>query len=339
MSTFCVPRRQADWAPTVCSSDRSPIDYDPASVIDHYLSLLEQDLKKTREELTGGFFKSAHGKGARFFRQVPMGKNLIEKVGREMAEELFLPNPATYTSHCWRRSCGTNSSNAGVNVTTLMSHLGWTTPKTAIGYVQKSKMTSYNMAMFLSNVQRQNKDIDDVFSLLKSFISEHRPNPESPKSPKSPEKKKKKVEPKTKVVKTLIPLVVEKEVDVFSSLLSSARNSSSRVKIRKTEKVEAEKEETVGSVDEVEQSLDVSELEVVRSDFGGGGGESLNGEETGRLNGEETGNGGGVGARAAVGGVGGGGLSSYELDPRVSSILSNLSNHGEIHVHFHFGNS
>jgi hypothetical protein len=30
--------------------------------------------------------------------------------------------------------------------------------------------------------------------------------------------------------------------------------------------------------------------------------------------------------------------STVELDPRVSSILSNLQNNGELHVHFHFGN-
>jgi hypothetical protein len=34
----------------------------------------------------------------------------------------------------------------------LMSFMGWKTPKTAIGYVAKSRMASYNMSMFLCNV-------------------------------------------------------------------------------------------------------------------------------------------------------------------------------------------
>jgi hypothetical protein len=45
---------------------------------------------------------------------------------------------------------------------TLMAQLGWATPKTAIGYVKKSRLTSFQMSMFLSNIQRQNKDLDEV---------------------------------------------------------------------------------------------------------------------------------------------------------------------------------
>jgi hypothetical protein len=344
VSTFCVPRRQADWIPTVSTSDRSPIDYDPASVIDHYLAMLELDLKKPRDELTGGFFKSVHGKGARFYRQVPMGKNLLEKVGREMAEELFLPNPATYTSHCWRRSCGTNSSDAGVNVTTLMSHLGWTTPKTAIGYVQKSKMTSYNMAMFLSNVQRQNKDLDDVFGLLKSFISEHSSTAASSKE-EIPAKKKKKNPKESTLAKVLVPDVSEQEVNRFSSYLVDARKSDSKVRTREKQKAELETNSIVSSINESVfvdvggVSQPVGEDELVSSDLGGGGGDNVNQSEV--VNG-----GGDIRNRSEVGGVGGGvsrsavvGDVNFELDPRVASILSNLRNHGEIHVHFHFGNS
>ena len=66
-SIFCVPRRQSDWLPVASSSARSPVDYDPASVIDNYLELLESDLKLTRDELVGSFFKSTHGKKGKFF--------------------------------------------------------------------------------------------------------------------------------------------------------------------------------------------------------------------------------------------------------------------------------
>jgi hypothetical protein len=99
VSSFCVPRRQVDWVAPISSSDRNPVDYDPASVIDLYLELVELDLNSTRDKLSGCFFKSAHGKSGKFYRNVPMGKNLIKRVGREFAEELVLPNPATFTSH------------------------------------------------------------------------------------------------------------------------------------------------------------------------------------------------------------------------------------------------
>jgi hypothetical protein len=331
VSTFCVPRRQADWTPTVSTSDRSPIDYDPASVIDLYLDLLEVDLKWTRDEMTGGFFKSAHGKGARLFRNVPMGKNLIEKVGREMAEQLFLPNPATYTSHCWRRSCGTNSSDAGVNVTTLMSHLGWTTPKTAIGYVQKSRMTSFNMAMFLSNCQRQNKDLDQVFSLLKNFISQQQGPSDAVQSKEGvAQKKGKKSSSDSKPVNVRNPDFDEKEAFQFSRQLAASRKPDSG-KSREMQKVEAE---NLSVVDAINESFFADHS---RADDG----EDI----VGRLGKEEVGGGGGVVGgeivqpiTAVAGGSGGGDTSdvNFELDPRVASILSNLRNHGQIHVHFHF---
>jgi hypothetical protein len=57
-----------------------------------------------------------------------------------------------------------------------MAQLGWSTPKTALGYVKRSKITSLTMSMFLSNIQRQNKVLDaggvrstpKGFQLLKS---------------------------------------------------------------------------------------------------------------------------------------------------------------------------
>jgi hypothetical protein len=133
------------------------VDYDPASIIDEYLAVLESDYKLSREELTGPFFRSTHGVDGLKFVQLPLGVNMLAKVGIEFASKHVLPNPLGFTSHCWRRSCGTNASNAGVNVTTLMAQLGWSTPKTALGYVKKSKVTSLTMSMFLSNIQRQNK--------------------------------------------------------------------------------------------------------------------------------------------------------------------------------------
>jgi hypothetical protein len=114
----------------------------------------------TREELTGPLFRSTHGVGGLTFLKTPLGVNYLGKIGVEFAMQLLLPNPAGFTGHCWRRSCGTNASNAGVNVTTLMAQLGWSTPKTALGYVTKSKITSLTMSTFLSNIQRQNKVID-----------------------------------------------------------------------------------------------------------------------------------------------------------------------------------
>lgn len=322
VSTFCVPRRQEDWVAPISGSDRNPIDYDPASVIDLYLQLLELDLKTTRNQLEGGFFKSAHGKNGKFFRNVPMGKNLIERVGREFAEELFLPHPATFTSHCWRRTCGTNASDGGVNVTTLMSFMGWKTPKTAIGYVAKSRMSSYNMSMFLCNVQRQNSDLDQIISKSKPFVRHSKPE----KTSVSKAMKKPKVVPNVVLKESSIGSGVEKTSSVedlvtsrFSVKLAVARKAESKSRTVEAQAVDDLNLSIVKSINETDFD-DSDAVEAVTKS------ESVSVIEE---NLESISVAGQVDPSASV--------ISALLDPRVSSIFSNLQNHGQLHVHLHFG--
>jgi len=155
-TTICVPRRQKDWIPCVVDSGRKAIDYDPASVIDAYYEAVMQDLDCKFEDLKGCFFKGTHGKSGKRFIKTTIGKNMIALVGSEVASELCLQDPETFTGHCWRRSAGTNASNAGVNVTTLMSMMGWSCPKTAMQYVDRSRISSLKLSMYLANVQRRN---------------------------------------------------------------------------------------------------------------------------------------------------------------------------------------
>jgi len=124
-SEVLIPRRQPYWIQCSVDSVRRPIDYDPASVIDAYLEAVMQDLKCTAEDLKGPFFKG------------------------------------TFTGHCWRRSAGTNASDAGANVTSLMAMMGWSCPKTAMQYVKRSRITSLQMSLHLTNVQR--RDVLDPF--------------------------------------------------------------------------------------------------------------------------------------------------------------------------------
>jgi len=155
-TTVCIPRRQPDWIPVISDSSRMGLDFDPASLIDLYLSEIESDFQCSREELKGDFFRATHGMKGQKFTQNPLGKNTIGRVGVQVATELCLPRPEIYTGHCWRRSCGTSASDSGVNVTTLMSMMGWSNPKTAMVYVKKSRMTSLSLALYLANVQRTN---------------------------------------------------------------------------------------------------------------------------------------------------------------------------------------
>ncbi len=153
---ICIPRRQPDWIPVSSDSSRVGLDFDPASLLDLYFSEIENDLQCSREELKGDFFRATHGMKGQKFTNLTLGKNTIGKVGVQVATELCLPRPESYTGHCWRRSCGTSASDSGVNVTTLMAMMGWSNPKTAMVYVKKSRMTSLSMSMYLTNVQRSN---------------------------------------------------------------------------------------------------------------------------------------------------------------------------------------
>jgi hypothetical protein len=155
-TSICVPRRQPDWTPVSSDSTRVGLDFDPASLLDLYLAEIEADLQCSRDELKGDFIRATHGLKGQKFTKLPLGKNTIGRVGVQVATELCLPRPECFTGHCWRRSCGTSASDSGVNVTTLMTMMGWSNPKTAMVYVKKSRMTSLTMSYYLANVQRQN---------------------------------------------------------------------------------------------------------------------------------------------------------------------------------------
>jgi hypothetical protein len=324
-SVFCIPRRQSDWLPVVSSSARSPVDFDPASVVDQYLHLIESDLGLTRDQLRGSFFKSTHGKNGKFFRNIPMGKNILTKVGHKFAEELFLPSLHSFTGHCWRRSCGTNASDAGVNVTTLMAQLGWSTPKTAIGYVKKSRRTSFQMSMFLSNVQRQDKDLDQILVALKLHLVGI-VVAQSEKSSSSKGKKISKVVPATVVSSDLIPDVDESLVNKFSASVSSSKRSESVCRTREAQKMEAETHSILADINgSASTAPKVETVQLADQQGSGSGVESSSLIIGGGCGGDDL----GVVGPASI-------SSEHKIDPRVSSILNNIRNNGAIHVHFHF---
>jgi hypothetical protein len=194
----------------------------------------------------------------------------------------------------------------------MMAFMGWNTPKTAIGYVSKSRLTSYNMSMFLCNVQRQNKDMDTVLDKIKSSI---------------PGQKVKKSSGKRASVKKRpgvsdVALTTQAKVsNRFSKLLSSSKMAESTSVTREAAAIEAENDLIVSAINEEEFSnsgsgssdADDSVSSGVAPLVGGGGGVQ-----------------GSVGGRVDVAG-------DVLVDPRVTSILRNLQHNGELHVHFHFG--
>ncbi|KAJ8980989.1 hypothetical protein NQ317_015809, partial [Molorchus minor] len=68
----------------------------------------------------------------------PVGKNTMGKIPSVVASYLKLPDVVCYTGHCLRRSSATLLADAGVDITTIKRHAGWTSTTVAEGYVENS---------------------------------------------------------------------------------------------------------------------------------------------------------------------------------------------------------
>jgi integrase len=310
-TSICIPRRQPDWIPVCSNSTRVGLDFDPASLIDLYLAEVESDLNCSRDELKGDFFRATHGPKGQKFTQLTLGKNTISKVGVQVATELCLPRPEIYTGHCWRRSCGTSASDSGVNVTTLMAMMGWSNPKTAMVYVKKSRMTSLSLSLYLANVQRSN--CPDPF-------------PRSPSERRQAFKHvqgskivaKKEVETSVSTSQSMLPLG-----SVGLKIEDSEIDSATQALIRE---IEAEESIQGFESDEIQEVQQGGQL-VARSSSGSSKCVAGENEKEGRA--KET---------VVVGNAGNSNLVDQfsSIDSRISGILHNLQNTGNLTIHFHF---
>lgn len=67
-----------------------------------------------------------------------VGVHMIGKVPSMIAKYLKLPNPETYTGHCFRRSSATLLADSGADMSILKRHGGWKSTTVAEGYVEDS---------------------------------------------------------------------------------------------------------------------------------------------------------------------------------------------------------
>jgi integrase len=80
------------------------------------------------------------------FTKQALGKNMIAKLGEDMAVFLNLPEPHLYTSHCFRRTMANILANAGVSKVHLMHHGRWKSNAACDGYLATSDLSRANMA-------------------------------------------------------------------------------------------------------------------------------------------------------------------------------------------------
>lgn len=102
----------------------------------HYCQIIEKyiQLRPDNVEIKIFFLKYCNDKCS---KQV-IGINTIGSMPTNVAQWLNLPNPKEYTGHSFRRTSATILSNAGADTETLQKHGGWSSSKTAEGYVEQS---------------------------------------------------------------------------------------------------------------------------------------------------------------------------------------------------------
>jgi len=307
-TTICVPRRQPDWIPVSSDSSRVGLDFDPASLIDLYLAEVQSDLQCSREELEGDFFRATHGLKGQKFTKLPLGKNTIGRVGVQVATELCLPRPESFTGHCWRRSCGTSASDSGVNVTTLMTMMGWSNPKTAMVYVKKSRMTSLSLSLYLANVQRRNCS-----------------NP----FPRSVLEKRAVLKQASTSEVSVLPSVASHLPSVASQLSSVASQVESQSDLKfESQEVDLATQELMRELD-AEENGELERFGIDNGELGANGKESSKEIVSGQSSKKEE-----KVVDVSVQRDFSDPLSL--IDPRMAGFLSNLQNSGNITINFHF---
>ncbi|KAL7303492.1 hypothetical protein TKK_0003659 [Trichogramma kaykai] len=95
-------------------------------IIKAYLDLRPSDMPSNRL-----FVYYNKGKCTRQF----IGKNTLSGIPKIIAQQLNLPDPDSYTGHCFRRSSATILSNTGANLNMVKKHGGWSSDTVAQGYL------------------------------------------------------------------------------------------------------------------------------------------------------------------------------------------------------------
>ena len=196
-----------------------------------------------------------------------------------------------------------------MNVTTLMSMMGWSNPKTAMVYVKQSRMTSLSLSLYLTNIQRRNCS-----------------NP----FPKSPLEKRQAL--KANQGSSTVP---NTSTTGGSTVPNTSTINSSVLKVEEledlsTQELAHEVELEGGNSSSQSQSVDVEVFEEKKVPLSSVHSEDDSTKKETKV--EVTSGASSVAGNAVVP------LSDQiaTVDPRIAGILQNLQNSGNISIHFHF---
>ena len=90
-----------------------------------------------------------------------VGINKFGNMGKQIATYLNLPDPQSYTGHCFRRSSATMLVDAGGDITSLKRHGGWKSTTVAEGYIDESLQNKLKISnTILNSIENQNTQIN-----------------------------------------------------------------------------------------------------------------------------------------------------------------------------------
>jgi integrase len=86
-----------------------------------------------------------------------IGHNTIGEMPKKIAIYLNLPNPRSYTGHCFRRTSATILAPRGGNTLQLKQHGGWRSSNVVEGYVQDSLSIKKKIAQMVQGSSTSNQ--------------------------------------------------------------------------------------------------------------------------------------------------------------------------------------
>jgi integrase len=86
-----------------------------------------------------------------------IGHNTIGEMPKKIAIYLNLPNPRSYTGHCFRRTSATILASRGGNTLQLKQHGGWKSSNVAEGYVKNSLSIKKKIAQMVQGSSTSNR--------------------------------------------------------------------------------------------------------------------------------------------------------------------------------------
>ena len=80
---------------------------------------------------------------------MPIRKNTLVEIGKEVAWVLAKENPESFTGHCWHRSSATPAAHNGASTVQLKTHYDWAQDSMVKEYVDHNRASTWQMAHFL----------------------------------------------------------------------------------------------------------------------------------------------------------------------------------------------